>query len=775
MPTHCRKHSTADKINQKRSSGGCLLEPATGKVLKTDVRSNRQPKMFFRRMAARTGDRKRSEDGCLLEPATENVRIPDRPCPNIEDNHEARIHELLRILYNQPIYFRPSFESKSSTTQRLSPKLLQTTSSRPWSIVLPFYFSDGSSGNLVLAYNFSIYRYCLDIDGYRKIDSDIVSKRIGLSFTTLQATRIRENEQRAFPLQAIPDRKNVVKYVRQAVAGRHDVLRPEGWRSWRRYHTERLQRQNITASKNSRPPRYKFKDHQKQAWRRLVATMGEPESAHGSGAEGDNPRDGSDDGTDVRTLVRTSYIALTTDDDDDNDGSGDGSVDERDDSPKHDEDDNKDDEDDELTESEEDEDSDFDPDHEGSDMLMGSDTSARLIRAGPRHANGGVADHRHDVTRKGLVAGDHGPKAPSLHGLLHIPSRPEGYADRVRLRADVRDGGVRCPLRREVESHRHVLAVALGPHQDRAVPGRAEGDGDGRRKPQSPRPARGRMPGCGERADGPLHGPGHERPHAADGAPREPLHAAQQAADVGGASPVGRRPGALREVGNVGFDMNELQGMIRGLIQQARRTLTEELLLLPAGGGTDGTDAAADPMERAEEACGRPVERKRRMELPQGWKGVVAGGRAPLATPAKQAESTPIVAGNAQQPINEAVVKFREKLMVLVHITGGQPARGPELLSVRHTNTAGGRHRNVFVERGYVAMATRYHKGNSATLSTRIIHRYLPREVGELLVWYLWLVLPFTNSPTSRGRYRWMIRALNVAEFPLWYRVAMAM
>ena len=32
-----------------------------------------------------------------------------------------------------------------------------------------------------------------------------------------------------------------------------------------------------------------------------------------------------------------------------------------------------------------------------------------------------------------------------------------------------------------------------------------------------------------------------------------------------------------------------------------------------------------------------------------------------------------------------------------------------------------------------------------------------------------------TNSPTSRGRYRWMIRALNVAEFPLWYRVAMAM
>ena len=47
--------------------------------------------------------------------------------------------------------------------------------------------------------------------------------------------------------------------------------------------------------------------------------------------------------------------------------------------------------------------------------------------------------------------------------------------------------------------------------------------------------------------------------------------------------------------GNVGFDMNELQGMIRGLIQQARRTLTEELLLLPAGGGTDGKTTGPGP------------------------------------------------------------------------------------------------------------------------------------------------------------------------------------
>jgi hypothetical protein len=38
----------------------------------------------------------------------------------------------------------------------------------------------------------------------------------------------------------------------------------------------------------------------------------------------------------------------------------------------------------------------------------------------------------------------------------------------------------------------------------------------------------------------------------------------------------------------VGFDMGQLRGMVGDLIQQARQVLTEELLLLPAGGGRDG-------------------------------------------------------------------------------------------------------------------------------------------------------------------------------------------
>jgi hypothetical protein len=85
----------------------------------------------------------------------------------------------------------------------------------------------------------------------------------------------------------------------------------------------------------------------------------------------------------------------------------------------------------------------------------------------------------------------------------------------------------------------------------------------------------------------------------------------------------------------------------------------------------------------------------------------------------------------------DRVVEFREKLAVLIHVSGGQPARGPELLSVRHSNTMQGGHRNVFIEDGMVVFVTRYHKGYNLSGDVKIIHRYLPRKVGELVVWYM--------------------------------------
>jgi hypothetical protein len=76
---------------------------------------------------------------------------------------------------------------------------------------------------------------------------------------------------------------------------------------------------------------------------------------------------------------------------------------------------------------------------------------------------------------------------------------------------------------------------------------------------------------------------------------------------------------------------------------------------------------------------------------------------------------------------------FLRSLLLLVHLTSGQPARGTELLSLRHSNTMQGLHRNIFIDNGMVSTVTSWHKGNTVTGSTKIIHRYLPTKRVSLL------------------------------------------
>ena len=88
---------------------------------------------------------------------------------------------------------------------------------------------------------------------------------------------------------------------------------------------------------------------------------------------------------------------------------------------------------------------------------------------------------------------------------------------------------------------------------------------------------------------------------------------------------------------------------------------------------------------------------------------------------------------------------FRTDLAVLCHILGGQPARGTELLSIRHTNIANHDQRNIFIENGMVCLVTYWHKAQNITRESLIIYRYLPFELGKILIYYLWLVLPFAD------------------------------
>jgi hypothetical protein len=80
------------------------------------------------------------------------------------------------------------------------------------------------------------------------------------------------------------------------------------------------------------------------------------------------------------------------------------------------------------------------------------------------------------------------------------------------------------------------------------------------------------------------------------------------------------------------------------------------------------------------------------------------------------------------------VIKFCKKLAVLIYIAGGQPAQGPKILSVRHSNTIKGEHCNIFIKNRIVVFVTCYYKGYNISGDIKIIHQYLLRKVSKLVV-----------------------------------------
>lgn len=208
---------------------------------------------------------------------------------------------------------------------------------------------------------------------------------------------------------------------------------------------------------------------------------------------------------------------------------------------------------------------------------------------------------------------------------------------------------------------------------------------------------------------------------------------------------------------NVKFHMGQFRSWVQGLTNECRRVMTSALMLSAAEAGE--ADIPVIPWDRlndnpSESRSGYcfldhentvlPVDGKkwmfhRAMGHPARGHGFMDDGEPPRVNEARI------------QRYMGSIRRFKEKLMVLMHVSGGQPARAPELLSIRHCNTKNGGRRNIFVENGMMVFVTAYHKGYALEGRTKIIHRYLPREVGELLLYYLWLIEPFQRQLEVAG------------------------
>ncbi|KAL8679402.1 MAG: hypothetical protein Q9186_004313 [Xanthomendoza sp. 1 TL-2023] len=92
----------------------------------------------------------------------------------------------------------------------------------------------------------------------------------------------------------------------------------------------------------------------------------------------------------------------------------------------------------------------------------------------------------------------------------------------------------------------------------------------------------------------------------------------------------------------------------------------------------------------------------------------------------------------------EAVEKWLDLFLVLCHLTQGQPARGTELFSLKWKNTVNTA-RGFYVMDGTIMTVTEYHKGQNRQQAPRMLARFLPAAIGQLLVAYLSDVLPFLS------------------------------
>ena len=115
----------------------------------------------------------------------------------------------------------------------------------------------------------------------------------------------------------------------------------------------------------------------------------------------------------------------------------------------------------------------------------------------------------------------------------------------------------------------------------------------------------------------------------------------------------------------------------------------------------------------------------------------------------------------------EAIKAFQAQLLVLMHMSGGQPARGTELVTVQYSNGVDGDVRGLFIDDGAVVFVTMCNKTMGMSAKAKVIHRYLPREVGELAVYYIWLAIPFWRlvvQGASQGKADWGSPYINMNQ-----------
>lgn len=218
------------------------------------------------------------------------------------------------------------------------------------------------------------------------------------------------------------------------------------------------------------------------------------------------------------------------------------------------------------------------------------------------------------------------------------------------------------------------------------------------------------------------------------------------------------------QYGSTRFTMSKLRGMVHGLVEKTRTRLYRDLLLLNLDQHGQ-VQKGSTPLPELDLSCLRDDP----TNIADGW-SFLSGNESVLSVNGadwlhdrvfteiylrRQFILANLASNDSHPGIHwrparikqyfDVVCEVKKALLLLVHLTGGGPGRGTEILTVRHRNDSTGEGRGVFIDGGLVDIVVGYHKGYGYSAKSKIIHRFLPREVSELLVYYLWLVQPFVE------------------------------
>ena len=216
-------------------------------------------------------------------------------------------------------------------------------------------------------------------------------------------------------------------------------------------------------------------------------------------------------------------------------------------------------------------------------------------------------------------------------------------------------------------------------------------------------------------------------------------------------------------VRKIQFSMGQIREVVHGLLDTARQQLAANLLCMAPGTehwqleGLPQFDIyrIADNHAVADEGWSFIQDPRNKWPVDgQRWMGQQLFTKAGIKEQFGINESSSRLNPDAVEAYLRRVKQWKEGMLALVHMSAGAPARATELVSIQQVNGRDARsHRGIFIDQGMVAFVTSYHKGFSASQEQKCVHRFVPQEVGELVVYYLWLVDPFVRLlQGSRGQ-----------------------